>query len=73
MTIADDYFSAKWVDVIFVKEWIGWYDVVNPVGKKTKVKKFKNRYYDARGHGDPIDDITEYVKEIDVKENKNVK
>jgi len=42
-------------------------------GKKTKVNKLKNRYYDARGHGDPIDDITEYVKEIDVKENKNVK
>ena len=64
MITREDYsFNAKWVDIVFIKEWIGWYDVVNPVGKKSSAKKYDGRYYECSGHGHPIFDITDYVGE----------
>ena len=64
MITREDYaFNAKHVEVEFTERWLGWYDVVNEIGKKKTVKKFKDRFYECSGHGHPIFDITDCVKE----------
>ena len=51
----EEYNNADWVRVKFIKEWLGWYDVVNAIGSIKSIKKIDNQYFEfAGGHGYPI-------------------